>query len=388
MWRTVTLDEVCTLRNGRAYKKPELLSEGKYPVLRVGNFFTSGNWYYSDLELEETKYCANGDLLYAWSASFGPRIWEGGKVIYHYHIWRVDVDEKLVDRKFLFYWFEYDKELVKAASGTGTTMMHVSKGSMEKRVLQLPPIAEQQRIVAKLDSAFAEIDRAIELSTEQLKQSELLVQKLIDEKFSFEGRSVSFDFIVQSKGTGLERRANLQSPDNDFPYLKMNNITSSNALNIENYTAVNASEDEVMKYKLQEGDFLFNTRNSVELVGKTAVVHGLDSWLFNNNILRVKFIEEFNPDYVNYYFCTSEGKRQLAARKTGTTNVAAIYYKDLKTVEIPFANTNDQNSISSKIEQQIDQCSIYQHCLKEKIIQHQNLKSAILAQELQQSEAA
>ena len=64
--------------------KPELLAEGKYPVLRVGNFFTSNKWYFSDLELDETKYCDNGDLLYAWSASFGARMWEGEKVIYHF----------------------------------------------------------------------------------------------------------------------------------------------------------------------------------------------------------------------------------------------------------------------------------------------------------------
>lgn len=102
LWKTVKLSEVCTLRNGRAYKKPELLAEGKYPVLRVGNFFTSDKWYYSDLELDEAKYCDNGDLLYAWSASFGARLWDGGKVIYHYHIWRVDVNESQIDKKFLF----------------------------------------------------------------------------------------------------------------------------------------------------------------------------------------------------------------------------------------------------------------------------------------------
>ena len=30
------------------------------------------------MESEEDKYCDNGDLLYAWSASFGPQIWDGG----------------------------------------------------------------------------------------------------------------------------------------------------------------------------------------------------------------------------------------------------------------------------------------------------------------------
>ena len=73
-WRKVALEVNATLLNGRAYKQDELLDSGKYPVLRVGNFFSNRGWYYSDLELDDDKYCDNGDLLYAWSASFGPQI--------------------------------------------------------------------------------------------------------------------------------------------------------------------------------------------------------------------------------------------------------------------------------------------------------------------------
>lgn len=158
-WETKPLGEVCQLINGRAYKKPELLDEGPYPVLRVGNFFTNNHWYYSDLELDEDKYCDDGDLLYAWSASFGPRIWEGGKVIYHYHIWKVLPSEH-VDRDFLYYFFDWDKELIKKEQGAGATMIHVSKRSMEARAIHLPPLEEQQRIVAVLDEAFEGLARA------------------------------------------------------------------------------------------------------------------------------------------------------------------------------------------------------------------------------------
>ena len=65
----IVLKDVCEVINGRAYSQPELLSEGKYRVLRVGNFFSNDSWYYSDLELEDKYYCKKGDLLYAWSAS-------------------------------------------------------------------------------------------------------------------------------------------------------------------------------------------------------------------------------------------------------------------------------------------------------------------------------
>lgn len=148
-WKT--LGEVCRFINGRAYKQPELLASGKYPVLRVGNFFTNGNWYYSNLELEDDKYCDTGDLLYAWSASFGPKIWDGNKVIYHYHIWKVIPNADLILKKYLYYVLAWDTEALKAEHGTGSTMMHVGKGAIEKRLVPVPSLTEQARIVAILD---------------------------------------------------------------------------------------------------------------------------------------------------------------------------------------------------------------------------------------------
>lgn len=108
-WQKAALEANATLLNGRAYKQDELLDSGKYPVLRVGNFFSNRGWYYSDLELDDDKYCDNGDLLYAWSASFGPQIWNGGKVIYHYHIWKILVGEAY-NKQFLCKLLEYATE--------------------------------------------------------------------------------------------------------------------------------------------------------------------------------------------------------------------------------------------------------------------------------------
>ena len=165
-WVEKRLKDVCVLINGRAYKKHEMLESGKYPLLRVGNFFTNKAWYYSDLELDPDKYCDTGHLLYAWSASFGPRIWEGGKVIYHYHIWKVLPNSSVIEKRFLLHLLEWDVEQIKQAHGTGTTMMHVSKGSMEKRIVPLPPLKEQSNIVMMLD-ALAEETRRLEAIYQQ-----------------------------------------------------------------------------------------------------------------------------------------------------------------------------------------------------------------------------
>ena len=45
----VPMGEVIKFLNGRACKQSELLDDGKYKVLRVGNFYTNNKWFYSDL---------------------------------------------------------------------------------------------------------------------------------------------------------------------------------------------------------------------------------------------------------------------------------------------------------------------------------------------------
>ena len=145
-WRKVALEVNATLLNGRAYKQDELLDSGKYPVLRVGNFFSNRGWYYSDLELDDDKYCDNGDLLYAWSASFGPQIWNGGKVIYHYHIWKVLVGEAY-NRQFLCKLLEYATESLMGDTH-GIAMMHLTKSGMEKTEFIVPPIERQEQFAA------------------------------------------------------------------------------------------------------------------------------------------------------------------------------------------------------------------------------------------------
>jgi restriction endonuclease S subunit len=157
----VALSEIARVINGRAYNQSELLKQGKYPVLRVGNFFSNRSWYYSDLELDKDKYCDDGDLLYAWSASFGPRIWDGGKVIYHYHIWKVEEKKEMVLRDWLYWWFLWDVNQIKEAHGTGSTMMHVTKGAMENRLVQLPSLeiqSQQVREITELQLATQKIE--------------------------------------------------------------------------------------------------------------------------------------------------------------------------------------------------------------------------------------
>ena len=175
----LALKEVCEVINGRAYSQPELLSDGKYRVLRVGNFFSNDSWYYSDLELENKYYCEKGDLLYAWSASFGPHIWEEEKVIYHYHIWKMDCSYRL-NKKYMYYWLQSDDMKKQAFTNIhGATMAHLTKALMEALQVPVPSLQEQQRIVSILDTFEASIQNLEAQLKQREKQYEYYRNKLL-----------------------------------------------------------------------------------------------------------------------------------------------------------------------------------------------------------------
>jgi len=166
----VELQSIARVINGRAYNQDELLEKGKTPVLRVGNLFSNNNWYYSDLDLEADKYCDKGDLIYAWSASFGPRIWNGPKVIYHYHIWKIELSTK-INKNFLFSFLDSKTQEIKSG-GHGITMTHITKESMDKMKIPLPPLPLQQK--------FASIVEKVEKLKEKQKESKEKINEMFD----------------------------------------------------------------------------------------------------------------------------------------------------------------------------------------------------------------
>ena len=176
-WGDFVLGKIAKFLNGRAYKQSELLEKGKYPVLRVGNFYTNDSWYYSNLQLPEKYYAKKGDLLYTWSATFGPHIWNGSTVIYHYHIWKIELSS-LLNKEFTYQLLLEDRS--KLLNNTnGSTMIHLTKSEMESKLVKIPNIAEQQ----KIGNLLAKVDRLIELENKKFSNLKLVKKILLQNMF-------------------------------------------------------------------------------------------------------------------------------------------------------------------------------------------------------------
>ncbi|HAY5057016.1 TPA: restriction endonuclease subunit S [Escherichia coli] len=180
-WEVVTLGTASSFINGRAYSLHEWENSGT-PVIRLQNLTGRGDeYYYSNLQLPEKQYCKYGDLLFMWSATFGPVIWRGPKAIYHYHIWKIAC-EVGYSQSYLFYLLDDMTEKLKHSSSSGGTMLHVTKEKMESTKAAFPSYEEQTAIATILSDMDAEI-QALEQrlgKTRQIKQG--MMQELLTGK--------------------------------------------------------------------------------------------------------------------------------------------------------------------------------------------------------------
>ena len=137
--------------------------------------------------------------------------------------------------------------------------------------------------------------------------------------------------------------------ESGLPLIKMGNIGRGNIdLTKIQYVSIKGIPKD--KDLIHYGDVLFNTRNTLDLVGKVAIWRNeLPRAYYNSNLMRMKFKKDFVSSnfYVNYLFNSRQSLDQLKGFATGTTSVAAIYTRDLFKYKIVLPKLEEQIAIAT-----------------------------------------
>ena len=162
----------------------------------------------------------------------------------------------------------------------------------------------------------------------------------------WEQRKLGDDLVSIHTGTNL-----LGSITNTgMPLIKMGNIQRGyfDTSKVE-FLAENEQPDkaDIANY----GDFFFNTRNTLELVGKGATwMKNSGEYAFNSNIARFE-LRNLDTIFFNYLYNTDYMTKQIHARAMGTTSVAAIYPRTLDSVEYLAPCMKEQQKIGAYFKQ-------------------------------------
>ena len=328
-WKEYKLKEVCEVINGRAYKQEELLSKGKYPVLRVGNIFQGNNWYYSDLELPDDKYCNKGDLLYAWSCGFAPYIWNGDKTIYHYHIWKLVENASVEDKTFLYYYLIINTK--RFLGGThGSVMLHLTKRDMENQILKIPSLPTQQKIaniLSSLDDKI-EVNRRINEQLEELAQA-LFKSWFVDfEPFKdgefVESELVKLGDVVKTTSGGTPSRKHMEYYGGNYGWVKSKELNGTFIVDTEETITDEAIAKSSAKL-LPEKSIL------IAMYGATVGQYAILSKAMTCNQAVCALLPNDNYPYTYLFMYAKNKKDELINKAVGSAqqNISQILIKDL-----------------------------------------------------------
>lgn len=342
-WDCVSQSEVVTFHNGRAYKLTEWETEGT-PVIRLQNLTGSGEtYYYSNLKLPPHQYVNKDDLLFMWSATFGPHIWRGQKAIYHYHIWKIDCSER-VDRSYMFYSLSRFTEEMKNKTN-GSTMLHLTKAGMEKESIALPPLPEQQKIAAILKA----VDDKLGVIARQIETIQALKQGLMQSLFSqcaADWPTVQLQEVAEVRTGVAKGKKGLKEPT-ELPYLRVANVQDGH-IDLTEVKTIAVEAIQVERYALQPGDVLMTEGGDFDKLGRGDVWEGqISPCLHQNHVFAVRPApSKLNSYYLAALAASDYGRQYFLSCAKRTTNLASINSSQLKTFPVLFPPLDEQVRIA------------------------------------------
>ena len=287
----------------------------------------------------------------------------------------------------------------------------------------IPPIPEQEQIVARIEELFSELDNGVETLRKTKQQLTVYRQAVL--KNAFEGaftsgwRVENRDFTVEKiwleivenkkqcknlKVYELEESIQLSSLPESWKWVNIGDIsfgpeygTSQKSLEkgkvpvvrmgnlqngIINWTDLVFSNDdaEIEKYRLMPGDVLFNRTNSPELVGKTAIYRGEQEAIFAGYLIRINQFDCINPEYLAYYMNSFTAKQYGNKVKTDGVNQSNINGKKLCSYPFPLCSQEEQAQVVYELESRLSVCDSIEKTVDTALQQAEAMRQSILKQ--------
>lgn len=179
-WTYKKLGEIARVQNGFAFDSNLFNESGKgTPLIRIRDIKKNQTYTYTtEICLKEEFYIENGDLLIGMDGDFNVCTWEGGHAYLNQRVCHVVPSDKVLSR-YLYYLLPFPLKLINDKT-TFATVKHLSSKQVCNILIPLPSIDEQQRIVSRLDSAFAHIDTLKANAEKQLREARALFQKALE----------------------------------------------------------------------------------------------------------------------------------------------------------------------------------------------------------------
>jgi len=258
---------------------------------------------------------------------------------------------------FTYYILTFLSPRIRALAGE-QAVPQINKSQFQSTLIFVPSLQEQKAIATALsdvDELIQSLDKLI-AKKKAIKQGSM--QRLLKSPAEGGQRLPGFSGEWEVKKLGeilnfyqLGGNYPNTEKETEYPLMKMGNIDRGN-IDLQKIEYIPESCKRESKDILKYGDVLFNTRNTLDLVGKVAIWRDdLKVAYFNSNLMRLSFKSEYISSnfFVNYLLNTKKSLDSLRSIATGTTSVAAIYTRDLLKIEVSIPDLEEQKAIAQTL---------------------------------------
>ena len=232
----------------------------------------------------------------------------------------------------------------------GAAIPHIYFRDYGERIVKVSEdINEQQRIVSRLDSAFAKIDAMKANAEKRLNEAKALFQaslkKVLEPKEGWE--EIKLGDICSDIRYGTSTPSN---ENGEYKYLRMNNITNDGFLDVSHYKTISLPEKELEKCLVKRGDIIFNRTNSRELVGKSCVFTEDENMVIAGYLIRIRLKEGFEPQFITYSMNLQRSLGLFQHLIVGAVHQANISANNIQKVIINYPPLSEQKSIVTTLD--------------------------------------
>ena len=257
---------------------------------------------------------------------------------------------------YVFYWFKYRWFDFNKDKMFGTAIPYIRLGNLQEFPIPVPPLAQQQRIVNRIESLFAKLDEVKQKAQDALDSFETRKAAILHKAFTGEltaqwrkehgvgmesWENVYVSEICHSLKYGTAKKS---SSEGTVVVIRMGNLQDGE-ISWDDLAYSNDEED-IEKYKLVPGDVLFNRTNSPALVGKTSIYRGEYPAIYAGYLIKLDYDRSrVIGDYLNYSLNTVSAKEYCNSVKTDGVNQSNINAKKIGAYRFDMPKINEQSEI-------------------------------------------
>ncbi len=284
--------------------------------------------------------------------------------------------------QYLYYFLFAKNELLNEL-GTGTTFKELSSGKLKEILIPLPPLAEQQRIVARLDAAFAAIAEASAAAVANLRNARALFDSYLDQVFSTRGagwveRRLGdvCDFENGDRGSNYPNRNEYVA--NGIPWINTGHILPDGRLSsIDMHFITKEKYDSLRSGKIRAGDLVYCLRGAT--LGKTAITSPYSEGAIASSLVILRPSPNIEKMFLYFFMISHHGQKQIRKFENGAAqpNLGA---KNVAQFVIPVPSLYDQKTSIEMLILLREQTQTLQRVFETKLTALTELKQALLAE--------